>query len=393
MTRQSVFAIILATILSIATPAAGEDKPLSSTPVSLGAELIATGLDHLTYLTATPGDSSRLFVVEQPGRILVIRNGDLLLKPFLDITNKVLDGGERGLLSMAFDPDYKNNRRFYVNYTDNNGDTVVVRYQTKKKNPNVALKKSEAIILRIEQPYSNHNGGQLQFGPDGYLYIGMGDGGSGGDPLNSGQDLTSRLGKLLRIDVKELPYTIPSTNPFANPVESGIISHPETWACDLRNPWRFSFDRNTGDLYIADVGQSAIEEVNFQAASSRGGENYGWNIKEGSQDYNPNGSSKAGFVDPIHEYTHANGNCSVTGGYVYRGKAIAVLRGAYFFADYCSGRIWSFKYRNGKVTELTEWTETIGGPFPYITSFGEDADGELYFMGTVNGNIYKIINR
>lgn len=393
MIRQAVFAVVLATILSITTPAACEDKPLSSPPVSLGVELISTGLDHLTYLTALPGDSSRLFVVEQPGRILIIRNGDLIQKPFLDITNKVLDGGERGLLSMAFDPDYENNRRFYVNYANNNGDTVVARYQTKKKNPNVALKKSEAIILRIEQPYSNHNGGQLQFGPDGYLYIGMGDGGSAGDPLNSGQNLTSRLGKLLRIDVKELPYTIPSTNPFANPVETGIVSHPETWAYGLRNPWRFSFDRNTGDLYIADVGQSAIEEINFQAAASRGGENYGWNIKEGSQDYNPNGRSKAGLVDPIHEYTHANGNCSVTGGYVYRGSAIKELRGAYFFADYCSGRIWSFKYRNGNVTEFTEWTQTIGGPFPYITSFGEDADGELYFMGTVNGNIYKIIKR
>ena len=384
---------LLAASIILALPFTGviADEVGAFPPLKVKTEIVAEGLVSPVFITAAPGDTTRLFVVEQGGTIMIIEDGVTLAQPFLDLTDRVVTGGERGLLSMAFDPDFSENGRFYVNYTGAGNATFVSRFQVKSKNPNIALKKSERVILSIKQPYTNHNGGQLQFGPDGYLYIGMGDGGSGGDPLNNGQDLTSRLGAMLRIDVNELPYSIPSTNPFVNPVTSGIIAHPEIWAYGLRNPWRFSFDRETGDLYIADVGQGLYEEINFQPAKSGAGWNYGWNILEGYHPYKINGRSTAGLVDPVHEYRHVDGNCSVTGGYVYRGKAIKRLKGTYFFADYCSGRIWTFKYSGGKKTAFIDRTNEMGGPFKFIVSFGEDADGELYFC-TLGGTIYKIVN-
>ena len=385
------FSLLITSILLFApTIASSASDAEVAPPVKVKTEVVAEGLVSPVYVTAAPGDSNRLFVVEQGGTIMIIEDGALLSQPFLDISDRVVTGGERGLLSMAFDPDYGENGRFYLNYTGSANATFISRFVVKGNKPNVAKKKSEKVILKIAQPYTNHNGGQLQFGPDGYLYIGMGDGGSGGDPLNHGQDLTTRLGAMLRIDVKELPYTIPSTNPFVNPVNSGVIAHPEIWAYGLRNPWRFSFDRETGDLYIADVGQGTYEEINFQPAKSGSGWNYGWNIREGAHLYKRQGRSTAGLVDPIHEYQHVNGNCYVTGGYVYRGEAIKKLRGTYFFADYCSGRIWTFKYTGGNKTSFKDRTNELGGPFKFIVSFGEDAEGELYFC-TLGGTVYKIV--
>jgi len=301
----------LASLLILLIPAVvAQTDPQESAAANITAELVVSGLDRPVFVASAPGDTKRLFIVEQVGRVQVIADGELQATPFLDISDRLLSDGERGLLSIAFDPDYRTNRRFYVNYTDKQGRTVVSRFLRKRKKADSALPKSEKIVLRIGQPLSNHNGGQLQFGPDGYLYIGMGDGGGAGDPLDNAQNLRTRLGSLLRIDVKELPYTIPSTNPFVNAVVTGVVAHPETWAYGLRNPWRFSFDLKTGDLYIGDVGQASIEEINFQPASSSGGQNYGWDIMEGSMDYDVDGRSKNGLVPPIHEYNHSTAGTS-----------------------------------------------------------------------------------
>jgi glucose/arabinose dehydrogenase len=296
-----------------------------------GIEVVAMGLSSPVHLTAPPDDVERVFIVERPGRIRVVRNGTLLGAPFLDLTGVVLSGGEQGLLSLAFHPDYATNGHFFVNYTDLDGHTRVERY-TVTAAPDVADPASDLTILSVEQPFSNHNGGQVAFGPDGMLYIGMGDGGGeGGDPLRHGQNRATLLGSLLRIDVDAAsPYAIPPDNPFvADPSAA-----PETWAYGLRNPWRFSFDRHTGDLYIGDVGQDSREEISFQPAASPGGENYGWKVMEGTACFSPrNGCSQAGLVPPVLDYTHADG-CSVTGGFVYRGVE-PTLAGRYFFADVC----------------------------------------------------------
>jgi glucose/arabinose dehydrogenase len=324
-------------------------------------EEVASGLEAPVHAAAAPDDPRRLYVVEQPGRIRVLQNGRLAGEPFLDIVSSVRSGGEQGLLSVAFHPDYADNRLFYVNYTDTNGDTRVVEYGAEKGVPS-----EQRELLNVEQPYGNHNGGQLAFGPDGLLYVGMGDGGSSGDPENRAQDLSTRLGKLLRLDVDDLS------------ADWEIVGY------GLRNPWRFSFDRETGDLWIGDVGQGRIEEVNFVPAGQVGELlNFGWNVYEGSELFaggppNPEGT----LVDPITEYTHDFG-CSITGGFVYRGSLRSAW-GRYFYGDYCSGRIWSLARWDGDVSRR-------GHPFtvPELSSFAEDGAGELYLL-SLEGTVYRL---
>ncbi len=364
---------------------------------------VASGLSRPVFVTAPPGDTQRLFIVEaQVGssgriRILNLGTGSLNSTPFLTISN-VATGDEQGLLGLAFHPQYAQNGYFYVNYTDSSGTTIVRRF-TASANPDVADTTSGMQVLSIAQPASNHNGGWLGFGPDGYLYIGMGDGGGSGDPDGNGQNINVLLGKMLRIDVNgdDFPgdatrnYAIPPDNPFV-----GVAGADEVWAYGLRNPWRPSFDRATGDLYIADVGQSAWEEVDFQPAGSAGGQNYGWRCYEGSHEYDTTDCAPAStMIFPIYEYSHASG-CAVTGGYVYRGSQICDLRGTYFFADYCSARIWSFRYDGATLTGFQERTAELapGGGLTInsISSFGEDAAGELYIVD-LGGDVYKIVPR
>jgi hypothetical protein len=358
--------------------------PLAPTPA---LRRIASGLTSALYVTYPPGDSTRIFVVQQNGIIRVMRRDTLLVAQFLNVASLIAFVGERGLLSMAFDPAYATNRAFYIDYTDKNGNINLVRYRTQAANPNVADPASAEILLTIpHSTYPNHNGGLLLFGPDGYLYMGTGDGGSGGDPNGNGQDSTTLLGKILRLDVSGAsPYTIPPTNPFAGRPPAA----PEVWAYGLRNPWRFSFDRLTHDLYIGDVGQNALEEVDFAPASSGGGENYGWNTMEGLQCYKPStGCSMSGLVLPVYDYGHSNGDCSVTGGYVYRGTAAPSLVGRYFFAEYCGGWVRSLKIQSGMATDVRDHATDFGS-LPGVTSFGEDARGELYIT-LQSGEVYRI---
>ncbi|MGB5082366.1 MAG: PQQ-dependent sugar dehydrogenase [Burkholderiales bacterium] len=316
------------------------------------------GLAFPLFLTAPPGDTARLFVVEKGGKIQIVdRATNALIGTFLDITRLVSTGGEQGLLGLAFDPGYANNGRFYVSYTDKVGigNSVIARYVVDSNDPNAAVPTADRIILTLTQPFENHNGGMIAFGPDGYLYLGFGDGGSGGDPGNRAQNPGELLGKLLRIDVSEgaagqAAYRAPADNPCTDP--TGAKS--EIWSLGLRNPWRWSFDRQTGDLYIADVGQGAREEVNFATAASGAGRgtNYGWKITEGSLCFSPgSGCNTSGLTLPYVDYAHAAGGCSVTGGYVYRGAAIPALQGTYFYADFCAGFVRSFRMVNGAVTE------------------------------------------
>ncbi len=349
----------------------------------LRVETVVTGLDGPSFVTAIPGDA-RLFIVELPGRVRILRDGALLPQPYLDLRNIVSSGGERGLFSLAFHPHYANNGFFFVSYTDVNGDSRIARYQV-SGNPDVADANSARGILSVAQPFSNHNGGQIAFGPDGMLYIGFGDGGSGGDPHGHGQNRATLLGSLLRIDVdRGDPFAIPPDNPFVNQPDA----RPETWAWGLRNPWRFSFDRETGDLYIADVGQNDWEEVNA-VASSMAGLNYGWNIMEGRHCFAAASCGTAGLTLPVFEYSSSSGACSVTGGYVYRGNEIPDVRGHYFFADYCEGRLRSFRVANGQAVDVRTWDV---GPLGPVTSFGEDANGELYVVNG-EGVLYRVRTR
>ncbi len=356
-----------------------------SAPLPPGAEQVQlqevmSGLENPLHLAA-PASDPRLFVVEQPGRIRIFADGQLLSTPFLDLTDRVRSGGERGLLSVAFHPDYASNGFFYVNYTDQNGDTRVERYSA-SGDRNRADPESAKLILGVGQPFSNHNGGLIVFGPDGMLYIGMGDGGSGGDPQGHGQNLGTLLGAMLRLDVDGgEPYAVPHDNPFVG--ETG--ARPEIWAYGLRNPWRFAFDHEADLLYVADVGQNRLEEINLVPAGSAG-LNYGWNIMEGSDCFGGGSCNRDGLVLPVLEYEHSDG-CSVTGGLVYRGQAIPSLAGTYFYADYCEGWVRSFRHLDGEPTEPREWEF---GDLGNILSFGEDAEGELYVL-SANGRVYRMV--
>lgn len=350
---------------------------------TLALEQVASGLSNPLHLTAPSGDP-RLFVVEQAGRIRIVQNGQVATTPFLDIVAKVGSGGERGLLSMAFDPSYAANGFFYVNYTDRDGDTVVERYRV-SADPNRADAASAKRILFVAQPLANHNGGHILFGPDGMLYIAMGDGGSGGDPQGNGQNRNSLLGKLLRIDLRSGdPYTNPSDNPFVG--QAG--ARAEIWALGLRNPWRIAFDRTDRALYIADVGQNAIEEVNVVAASLAG-VNYGWKVMEGDRCFGASTCAQAGLTLPAVTYTHDGGACSITGGVVYRGARMPELAGHYFYSDYCAGFVRSFRWSNGQVSDATGWELETSGR---VVSFGEDSAGEMYLLSS-NGTVYRFTNR
>lgn len=349
---------------------------------------VAGGLDSPVFVTSARDGTGRTFIVEQTGRIRVIKNGILLPTPFLDISSQVSKGGEQGLLGLAFHPSYRSNSLFYVNFTRADGDTVINRYRASTTNPDVAVRSSARRIVTIDQPYANHNGGMIAFGPDRYLYIGMGDGGSAGDPGNRAQRLDTLLGKMLRINpngsVGTRHYLIPSSNPYV-----GRYGRNEIWSRGLRNPWRFSFDRLTGALWIGDVGQNRYEEIDRSRVSttstSRGrGVNYGWRVMEGRHCYRPaTGCNRTGKVLPVVEYAHTEG-CSVTGGYVYRGASIPSLYGRYVFADYCSGKIWTVP--SGGTSPLTK--RLLLDTDMLISSFGESALGELYVVDH-RGAVYR----
>ena len=370
---------------------------------AISLKRVATGFDTPLYVTAPDADNTRLFVLEKnSGNIKILNPNTLAVNPalFLSVQN-ISTGGERGLLGLAFHPQYasRENDAFFVNVTNSNGDTEIRKYRL-SSNPDRASTASE-LVMRFTQPESNHNGGWIGFGPDGYLYIASGDGGSGNDPDNNGQSRETLLGKILRIDVDadNFPaddtrnYGIPTDNPFFG---EGDPIREEIWAYGLRNPWRASFDRTTGDLLIADVGQGLREEINFQPASSSGGENYGWRLREGlAQTPGVGGNKPAGNVDPIYDYPHGSGKFegnSVTGGYVYRGP-VAAVRGKYFFSDFANSRIWSINAASGTVSGLTDWTDQLlpdQGSVNSIASFGEDAAGNLYVVD-FDGDIFKIV--
>ena len=372
--KRIVFALLL--LVTVAPVRAAE-------PV-VALQPVATGL--LRPVAIAHAGDARLFVVQQPGMIAIVEDGVVLPQPFLDIRPLVSSGGERGLLGLAFHPRYAENGFFFVNYTNLNGDTIVARYSVSASDPNRADPASARQILFVAQPFGNHNGGQIAFGPDRYLYIGLGDGWSGNDPLNAGQDLGQLLGKILRIDVDAgEPYAIPSTNPFATTPGA----RDEIWAYGLRNPWRFAFDRATGDLWIADVGQGLWEEVNFQPASSAGGENYGWRRMEGTHCFNPSSNCNDGtLVLPVIEYGHTGGACSVTGGYVHRGTRFPRLHGMYIYGDYCDGIIRGARRdASGTVTSRALLDTSF-----FISTFGDGADGELYVADHNGGAIYRIVD-
>ena len=345
----------------------------------------ASGFNKPTFLTHAGDGSSRLFVVEQAGRILVIKDGAVSSTPFLDIVSIVgSDANEQGLFSVAFQPDYANNGLFFVNYTDRQGDTTIARYQV-SNNPDVADPNSARILLTINQPYPNHNGGQLAFGPDGYLYIGMGDGGAANDPHDNGQNLNTLLGKILRLDIDNAdPYGAPQDNPFVNQSDA----RPEIWSYGWRNPWRFSFDRVTGDMYIADVGQNQYEEVDVELAGTPAGQNYGWRLMEGLHCFNPQNCdpTSLGVALPVVEYDHSQG-CSVTGGYVYRGADFPDLTGVYFYGDYCSGIVWGLRREADGSWAQAQLLQAQAN----ISSFGQDKAGEVYLVDH-RGDISQIGN-
>ncbi len=362
-----------------------ESQPLPETPTPTANansfpnadgyewKVIASGLTRPVDVQPADDGSGRLFIIEKPGYIRVYENGQLLDAPFLDITDRVNDNSnEMGLLGLTFHPDYEQNGYLYVNYTGSGGDTRISRFQA---SGNVADPNSETVLMFIEQPYPNHNGGGLDFGPDGYLYAGLGDGGLAGDPHKNGQNKTAMLGKILRINVDNgNPYSVPADNPFGN----------EVWAYGLRNPWRISFDRATGDLWIGDVGQGAWEEIDYLPAGSQGGANFGWSIMEGNHGYD--GESQPGLLLPAAEYSHSEGGCSVTGGYVYRG-AMPEWRGIYLYGDYCSGKVWGLFLSNGSWQSQVIFETGIT-----ITSFGQDESGEIY-LASDNGSVYILAKK
>ena len=346
---------------------------------------VAQGLREPVHIAVAPDGSGRLYVVEQAGVVRVIERGQLRPEPFLDIRGRVESGGEKGLLSIAFHPRYRDNGLFFVDYTARDADGLHTRISRfRRATAERADPKSETVLLRIGQPYSNHNGGQLAFGPDGYLYIGMGDGGAANDPQGHAQNPGSLLGKLLRIDVDRAegarPYGVPPDNPFVT--KKGF--RPEIWALGLRNPWRFSFDTHNGALWLADVGQDQVEEIDI----IRKGGNYGWNVMEGNictPTVNPR-CNPSGFEPPLHTYRHPQG-FSITGGFVYRGTAIPGLCGAYLYADYVSKRLWALRERNGRVVASAELQRVPHA----ISSFGQDEERELYLADHRAGKILKMM--
>ena len=362
----------------------GMDEPspqCSLVPPDLQLTLVVEGLEAPVFVTGAPGDPDRLFIVEQNGLIRIFLDGTLLPKPFLDVTDHTTGSGERGLLGLAFHPAYAVNGRFFVNYTDNQGDTVVAEYRRSQASPDEADPAPVQILLTVDQPHSNHNGGMVAFGADGNLYVGMGDGGSGGDPQGNGQNAQTLLGALLRLDVDTHPVP---------PVGNMPGAHPLIWDIGLRNPWRFSFDRKTGDLYIGDVGQGAWEEIHVEP-KGQGHRNYGWDIMEGNHCYEPPaGCDTTGLTLPDDEFDHSSG-CSVTGGYLYRGPAIDCLEGWYLYGDYCSKRIWAFQWKGTGIAGKTEITDDLDpdGELGAISSFGEDTAGEIYVV-SYSGEIYRI---
>ena len=369
-----------------ASPGATSTRPPAATPGPLPAitlELVVDGLERPTFVTHAGDGSGRLFIVEKPGRIRVVQDGRLLPEPFLDVVNVVKSSGnEQGLLGLAFHPEYERNGRFFVYYTALDNDNTVAEFRVSAV-ADRADPRSGREIMAVTDKYPNHNGGMLAFGPDGYLYVGLGDGGSAGDPDGNGQALLVHLGKILRLDTNSgSPYGVPDSNPFI----ARSSARPEIWAWGLRNPWRFSFDRQTGDLWIADVGQDSVEEVDFQPAGSKGGQNYGWNVVEGSECFKPaTGCDTTGMVLPIFEYSHNEG-CSITGGYVYRGRAYPALAGAYLFTDYCSGNLWVTR----QVAPGEFETEQAGMFRRSVSSFGEDEAGELYVTVDPAGAVFRL---
>ena len=351
-----MLASLLAAAAVLAAPPAEAREQVSIQPV-------ASGLSPLTAIAFAPGERRRLYVVEQVGRIRYLVGGRVR-GTFLDIRDRVVSGGEQGLLSVAFHPNYARNHRFYVDYTDRKGDTRVVEFRSRNGK---AVKSSARQLLFVRQPYANHNGGELQFDRAGLLYVGMGDGGSAGDPGNRAQRMSVLLGKLLRI------------NPLRRGARWQIV------ALGLRNPWRFSFDRANGDLYIADVGQGSWEEIDYRARSLISTlANYGWKVFEGRASYSGTSLGPGQLVAPVYVYSHDQG-CSVTGGYVYRGRAVTAAAGRYFFGDYCSGRIWSLRISSGQAADVRQEPFRVAS----LTSFGQDAAGELYFA-TGDGRVYRL---
>jgi glucose/arabinose dehydrogenase len=349
-------------------------------------DLVTNNLSQPVHVTHAGDGTGRLFVIEKKGRVMIVRGGAALPTPFLDITPLVGSGGsEQGLLSVAFHPDYAANGLLYVYYTDLQGDVAIARYGVSSESPDRADPGSAAKLFGVEKPASNHNGGLALFGPDRYLYVGLGDGGRAGDPWGNAQNRGALLGKMLRLDVDGgWPYAIPPDNPFA----SDSAARPEIWAYGLRNPWRFSFDRATGDLYIGDVGQNAWEELDFQRAGSGGGQNYGWNHMEGRHCFRVNPTCNAeAYEQPIVEYPLTGGNCSIIGGYVYRGPSFPQLAGIYFFADYCSGRLWATQEQ-----APGDWlTQELPRTRLQLSSFGEDEAGEIYVTSLSDSGLYRLV--
>jgi len=390
--RLLMAGVVMVTIGYLTGCSGNEQDSQLPTSTSATLQTVTTNLSFPVFMTGAPADNVRLFIVEKGGLIRIFNRNSSSLTTFLDLRVLISTGGERGLLGMALDPDYSTNGQFYVFYTNTTGDIVIARYLRNAANPNIADFSSGTTLLTVLHPnFSNHNGGMLAFGPEGCLYAGVGDGGGSGDPNDNGQSVNSRLGKLLRINpaTGQFCITFPS-----NPFLGGLA--PEVWSLGLRNPWRFSFDRVTHDLYIGDVGEGAREEMNVSPAlnglNAGRALNYGWRLMEGFLCFNPSFDCNTGsppLTLPVLDYPHDNGTCAVTGGYVYRGSAMPALQGTYFYGDFCAGFVRSFRYQNGQPTEQTEWP-LLSPPGASVTSFGEDEAGELYVM-TQGGGLFKFV--
>jgi len=389
----AVVIALLAPAASVsATVSVASASPTTASPTTAKIQLAlqAHGLSRPVFVTSARDNTDRLFVVEQTGKIKIVKHGVVWSTPFLDISGIITHGSEQGLLGLAFHPNFTTNHKLYVDYTDYNGNTVIREYRVSSTNGNVVATSTARTILVIWQPYDNHNGGMIAFGPDGYLYIGMGDGGSGGDPGNRAQNTKNLLGKILRIDVNGTTYPhqyrMPPTNPYV-----GIGGWDEIWELGLRNPWRFSFDRANGNLWIGDVGQNNWEEIDRAVKTSSGagrGTNWGWHVLEGFACYNPSsGCSTSGMTMPVLAYDHSNGRCAVDGGYVSRGPLVPALYGGYVFGDYCSGEIWVIdSTASSPATPVMLLDTTL-----LISSFGEDQAGNLYVTDVGGGKLYEIV--